>query len=56
MAYEISTIAGDGIGPEVIDSTLPLFETVADESAPTTPDLDGSGTTRDVVTALEERI
>lgn len=29
MTYEIATIPGDGIGPEVIDATLPLFETAA---------------------------
>jgi len=29
VTYEIATIPGDGIGPEVIDATLPLFETVA---------------------------
>ena len=31
MSYEIATIPGDGIGPEVVDATLPLFETVADD-------------------------
>jgi tartrate dehydrogenase/decarboxylase / D-malate dehydrogenase len=30
MSYEIATIPGDGIGPEVVDATLPLFERVAD--------------------------
>ncbi|WP_331233006.1 isocitrate/isopropylmalate dehydrogenase family protein [Natronorarus salvus] len=30
MAYEVATIPGDGIGPEVVDATLPLFESVAD--------------------------
>lgn len=29
MSYEIATIPGDGIGPEVVDATLPLFEEVA---------------------------
>ncbi|NEU58658.1 isocitrate/isopropylmalate dehydrogenase family protein [Halorussus sp. MSC15.2] len=30
MAYEIATIPGDGIGPEVVDAALPLFEDAAD--------------------------
>ncbi|WP_227356454.1 isocitrate/isopropylmalate dehydrogenase family protein [Haladaptatus salinisoli] len=30
MAYEIATIPGDGIGPEVVDAALPLFEEAAD--------------------------
>ncbi|QLG63847.1 isocitrate/isopropylmalate dehydrogenase family protein [Halorarum salinum] len=30
MAYQIATIPGDGIGPEVVDATLPLLEDVAD--------------------------
>ena len=30
MAHEIATIPGDGIGPEVVDATLPLFESVAE--------------------------
>ncbi len=29
MSYEIATIPGDGIGPEVVEATLPLFEEVA---------------------------
>ncbi len=29
MAHEIATISGDGIGPEVVEATLPLFESVA---------------------------
>ena len=29
MAHEIATIPGDGIGPEVVEATLPLFESVA---------------------------
>lgn len=29
MTYEIATIPGDGIGPEVVEATLPLFEEVA---------------------------
>lgn len=29
MSYEIATIPGDGIGPEVVDATIPLFEEVA---------------------------
>ena len=31
MAYRIATIPGDGIGPEVVDATLPLFESIADD-------------------------
>ena len=30
VTYRIATIPGDGIGPEVIDATLPLIEAVAD--------------------------
>jgi tartrate dehydrogenase/decarboxylase/D-malate dehydrogenase len=30
MSYEIATIPGDGIGPEVVNATLPLFEQVAE--------------------------
>lgn len=30
MSYEIATIPGDGIGPEVVEATLPLFERVAE--------------------------
>ncbi|MFC7157284.1 isocitrate/isopropylmalate dehydrogenase family protein [Halomarina halobia] len=30
MSHRIATIPGDGIGPEVVDATLPLFETAAD--------------------------
>jgi tartrate dehydrogenase/decarboxylase/D-malate dehydrogenase len=30
MAYEIATIPGDGIGPEVVDAALPLFEDAAE--------------------------
>ncbi|MDL5360749.1 isocitrate/isopropylmalate dehydrogenase family protein [Halalkalicoccus sp. NIPERK01] len=30
MSYEIATIPGDGIGPEVVEATLPLFEEVAE--------------------------
>jgi tartrate dehydrogenase/decarboxylase / D-malate dehydrogenase len=30
MAHEIATIPGDGIGPEVVDATLPLIESVAE--------------------------
>lgn len=29
MAYELATIPGDGIGPEVVDAVQPLFEDVA---------------------------
>lgn len=29
MSYEIATIPGDGIGPEVVEAALPLFEEVA---------------------------
>ncbi|WP_129115485.1 isocitrate/isopropylmalate dehydrogenase family protein [Halegenticoccus tardaugens] len=29
MTYEIATIPGDGIGPEVVDATQPLFERAA---------------------------
>lgn len=29
--YDVELIPGDGIGPEVLDVTLPLFRTVADE-------------------------
>jgi tartrate dehydrogenase/decarboxylase/D-malate dehydrogenase len=29
MSYEIATIPGDGIGPEVVDAALPLLERVA---------------------------
>ncbi|MFC6838021.1 isocitrate/isopropylmalate dehydrogenase family protein [Halomarina ordinaria] len=29
MSYRIATIPGDGIGPEVVDATLPLFQTAA---------------------------
>jgi tartrate dehydrogenase/decarboxylase/D-malate dehydrogenase len=29
MAYELATIPGDGIGPEVVDAAQPLFEDVA---------------------------
>ena len=31
MSYEITTIPGDGIGPEVVGATLPLFERVAED-------------------------
>lgn len=31
MGYQIATIPGDGIGPEVVDATLPLLENIADE-------------------------
>lgn len=31
MAYQIATIPGDGIGPEVVDAALPLFESIADD-------------------------
>ncbi len=29
MAYDIALVPGDGIGPEVVSATMPLFETVA---------------------------
>lgn len=32
MAYQIGTIPGDGIGPEIIEAALPLFHDVADAS------------------------
>ncbi|MFB6301204.1 MAG: isocitrate/isopropylmalate dehydrogenase family protein [Halobacteriales archaeon] len=31
MAYNIATLPGDGIGPEVIDAAMPVLETVADQ-------------------------
>lgn len=31
MAYSIATIPGDGIGPEVIDATIPLLDAAADD-------------------------
>lgn len=31
MSYEIATIPGDGIGPEVVDETLPLLHEVASQ-------------------------
>ncbi|MFB6149396.1 MAG: isocitrate/isopropylmalate dehydrogenase family protein [Halobacteriales archaeon] len=31
MAYDIATLPGDGIGPEVIDAAMPVLETVADQ-------------------------
>lgn len=30
MAYDVAVIPGDGIGPEVIDATLPFLQTVAE--------------------------
>jgi len=31
MAYDIALVPGDGIGPEVVSATMPLFESVADD-------------------------